>query len=114
MITIFFNPNSLAIVDALPEGVMFNAAHFIDHVIRPLYQRHLAASADIARCRLRLHFDNSRCHTAAIVTHEMQRLRCKRVPHPAYFRDLATCDFYLFGKLKQQMRGITGEKTPGK
>jgi hypothetical protein len=33
MTTIFCNPNSFTIVDALPELVTFNAAHFIDHVI---------------------------------------------------------------------------------
>jgi hypothetical protein len=37
MTTIFCNPNSFAIVDALPELVAFTAAHFIDHVIGPLH-----------------------------------------------------------------------------
>jgi hypothetical protein len=109
MITIFFNPHSFAIIDALPKRVPFNAAYFIEHVVIPLHQRHLTASADIARRKLRLHFDNSPCHTAVIVAQEMQRLRCEQVPHPRYSPDLAICDFYLFGRLKHQLRGIAVE-----
>jgi hypothetical protein len=109
MITIFFNLNSFAIVDALPKGVSFNAVYFVEHIITPLLQRHLAASADIALRKLRVHFDNSPCHTAAIVAQEMQRLRWVQIPHPPYSADLAICDFYLFGRLKQQLRGITVE-----
>jgi hypothetical protein len=72
IITIFFNPHSFAIVDAVAKGVAFNAWYFIDHVIIPLHQRYLKASTDLARRKLRRHFDNSRCHTAAVVTQEMQ------------------------------------------
>jgi hypothetical protein len=46
-------------------------------------------------------------HTAAIVTYEMRRLRCKRVPHPTYCPDLTICDFYLFGRLKHQLHDVT-------
>jgi hypothetical protein len=37
----------------------------------------------------------------------MARLRCRRVPHPPYSPDLAICDFYLFGHLKERLAGIT-------
>jgi hypothetical protein len=37
----------------------------------------------------------------------MVRLRCVRIPHPAYSPDLAICDFWLFGRLKREFPGIT-------
>jgi hypothetical protein len=67
IITIFFNPNSFAIVDALPKGIPLGAVYFVEHVITPLHQRHLTVSANIARRKLRVHFDNSPCHTVGIV-----------------------------------------------
>ena len=34
----------------------------------------------------------------------------KAVPHPPYSPDLATCDFWLFPKLKENLRGSRFEK----
>jgi hypothetical protein len=30
-----------------------------------------------------------------------------KVPHPAYSRDLAICDFYLFGRIKERLAGVS-------
>jgi hypothetical protein len=68
----FFNPHSFSIVEALPKATTFNSSDFIDHVIIPLYQRRLAASVDIARRKLRLRFDKSPCHAAALIGQEIQ------------------------------------------
>ena len=35
----------------------------------------------------------------------------KAVPHPPYSRDLAPCDFWLFVKLKENLRGNRFETT---
>ena len=34
----------------------------------------------------------------------------KTVPHPPYSPDLAPCDFWLFSKLKEKLRGCRYEK----
>jgi histone-lysine N-methyltransferase SETMAR len=101
-----FNPNGLAIVDLLPQGDSFTAQYFNDQILKPLNQGHSMKSADIAGRSVRLHFDNSRCHTAKIVSEEMTCLRCKRVPHPPDSPDLAIADFYLFRILKHKLQGI--------
>ena len=107
MITIFFNPHSFPIVEVLPEKASFNAAYFIDCVVTPLAQLHASTAGDNARRKLRLHFDNSPCHTSRAVSDAMTRLRCRRVPHPAYSPDLAICDFYLFGRIKERLAGVS-------
>jgi hypothetical protein len=106
MIAIFFNPHSFLIVEILPEKASFNAAYFIDCVVTPLSQLHACAAKDNARRKLRLHFDNCPCHTSQVVSDAMTRLRCRRVPHPAYCPDLAICDFYLFGCIKERLAGV--------
>jgi hypothetical protein len=37
----------------------------------------------------------------------MVRLRCVRIPHPVYSPDLAISDFWLFGRIKRELQGIT-------
>jgi hypothetical protein len=106
MITIFFNPHSFPIAETLPEKASFNAAYFIDCVVTPLAQLHASAAGDNARRKLRLRFDNSPCHMSHAVSDAMRRLRCRRVPHPAYSPDLAICDFYLFGRIKDRLAGV--------
>jgi hypothetical protein len=93
-------------VDLLPQGDSFTVQYIIDQILKPLSQAHSTKSADIARRSLRLHFGNSRCHTAKIVSEEMACLKCKRVPHPFYSRDMAIADFYFFGVLRQKLQGI--------
>jgi hypothetical protein len=90
----FFNPKGFAIVDLLPQKDSFTAQSFIDQILKPLSQDHSTKSADIARRSLLLHFDNSRCHSAKIVSEEMTNSKCKMVRHPPYPPDLAIADFY--------------------
>jgi hypothetical protein len=107
MLTLFFNPNHLAIVDLLPQPTNFTAAYFVARVVISLANQHHQQARDVARRKLLLRFDSPRCHTAATVTAEMVRLRCVRIPHLAYSPDLAICDFWLFGRLKRELQGIT-------
>jgi hypothetical protein len=34
----------------------------------------------------------------------MEILRCKRIPHPTYLPDLTIAGFYIFGKIKEELR----------
>jgi len=107
MVTIFLNPHEFSVVEILPEDQSFTAVYFAKKVVKPLGLRHAQEPAHITRYPLKLHFDNSRCHTAKIVQAKMTKYRCKRVPHPPYSPDLAICDFYLFGTLKEKLRGTS-------
>jgi hypothetical protein len=44
--------------------------------------------------------------TARVVSDEMAHLRCRRSPYPPYSPDLAICDFYLFGRIKERLAGV--------
>jgi hypothetical protein len=106
MLTVVFNPNGFAIADLLSQGDSFIAQYFIDQIFKPLSSEHSTKSVDIARIRLRLHFDNSRCHITKTMSEEITCLNCKRALHPPYSPDLAIANFYLFGVLKQKLQGI--------
>lgn len=54
---------------------------------------------------LRLHHDNAPAHTAAATLDFLTENGVRLLSHPPYSPDLAPCDFFLFPKLKLQMRG---------
>ena len=47
-----------------------------------------------------LHQDNAAVHNSIIVTDYLTKMGIKTIPHPPYSPDLASCDFWLFPKLR--------------
>ena len=55
------------------------------------------------------HQDNAPVHNFILVTDYLTKMGIKIVPHPCYSPDLAPCDFCLFPKLKEKLRGCRYE-----
>ena len=53
-----------------------------------------------------LHQDNVPSHTATSTKQAVDSLGFEPLPHAPYSPDLAPCDFHLFPKLKNELRGI--------
>ena len=49
--------------------------------------------------------DNAPVHNSILITDYLTKLGIKTVPQPPYSPDLAPCDFCLFPKLKENLRG---------
>ncbi|UYV66139.1 hypothetical protein LAZ67_4000414 [Cordylochernes scorpioides] len=54
---------------------------------------------------VKLHHDNATSHTAFIITNFLARSNTPVIPHPPFSPDLAPCDFFLFPRLKREMKG---------
>ena len=54
---------------------------------------------------LQLHHDNAPAHTAARTLDFLAQQKIRLLPHPPYLPDLAPCDFFLFPKTKEKLRG---------
>jgi len=52
-----------------------------------------------------LHHDNAPAHTALSVQQFLAKNNMTVIPHPPYSPDLAPCDFFLFPRMKGQMKG---------
>ena len=61
----------------------------------------------IIREELTWHFHqgNAPVHKSILITDYLTQMGIKTVPHPPYSPDLAPCDFWLFPKLKENLRG---------
>ena len=51
------------------------------------------------------HHDNAPVHTARAVTDVLAGYKWELLEHPRYSPDLAPCDFHLFPKMKEHLRG---------
>jgi hypothetical protein len=107
ILTIFVNPNIFAIVDLLPGNVSLTSAYFIDGVFHPSAQLYARSVGDNSHDKSGFHFDNSLSRFSYAVVDAMTRLRCKRVPHPASFPDLALCDFHGLGRRTGRLVEVT-------
>ncbi len=53
-----------------------------------------------------LHMDNAPAHKATLTLALIQQLGWTRMPHPPYSPDLTPSDFWLFHRLKRNLRGV--------
>lgn len=59
------------------------------------------------RSRILLHHDNASAHTANKTKSFLASEKVELVNHPAHSPDLAPCDFFIFPKIKDLMRGLS-------
>lgn len=50
--------------------------------------------------------DNSKAHNSKKTMSEITKYQMIRLPNPAYSPDIAPCDFWFFGKLKEYLNGM--------
>lgn len=102
MATVFWDVSGVIHVDFLEPGSTINADRYIQ-TLKDLKKR-------LGRVRTNkkivLHHDNARPHTARATVEAINTLGFSLLPHPPYSPDLAPCDFHLFPKLKDYLRGV--------
>ncbi|UYV78563.1 hypothetical protein LAZ67_16002005 [Cordylochernes scorpioides] len=95
MIIVFFDIRGIVHCEFVPQGQTVNSAFYLE-VLRRL--------TDI-KDTVKLYHDNATSHTAFIITNFLARSNTPVIPHPPYSLDLAPCDFFLFPRLKREMKG---------
>ncbi|UYV68864.1 hypothetical protein LAZ67_6001339 [Cordylochernes scorpioides] len=103
MIIVFFDIRGIVHCEFLPQGQTVNSAFYLE-VLRRLKRRIARVRTDIKNT-VKLHHDNATSHTAFIITNFLARSNTPVIPHPPYSPDLAPCDFFLFPRLKREMKG---------
>ena len=76
---------------------------YIQKVLRPAVHR--KRSEFLAGCPIVLH-DNSAPHISEGMTTLLVHYKWETLSHPPYSPDLSPCDFDLFPRLKENMRGV--------
>jgi transposase len=102
MMTIAWNSLGLPLIVALPKERTFNAEYYRDNILAALTQLH----PEDDRRKLSVHADNARAHTAQKYRTFCEENGLRLAPHSPYSPDLSPSDFFLFGYVKERLKGI--------
>jgi hypothetical protein len=102
MVTTAWNPLGFPLIVALPKGRIFNVEYYRDNILAALTQ---LQPEDDGRKHV-VHADNARAHTA-----QKCRTFCEEnvlwlAPHLPYSLYLTPFDFFLFGYVKERIKGM--------
>ena len=92
-------------VKTLPPGKKFNSQFMQDIVIPELCSNMKKFRVKNGAKGTFLHMDNATCHKSKSTQNKIALSGIKTIPHPPYSPDLSPCDFWLFGRLKEFLKG---------
>jgi hypothetical protein len=105
MASAYFSRYGFVSIEFLPMGQKYNLQLFTETVL-PTIEKKLAECRPKLRTTIaHLHVDSAKIHTSKMSIEKIEELSFILVPQPCYFPDLAPCDFFLFGYLKQHLDG---------
>ena len=89
----------------VPTGQKVNKEYYVE-VLREFRKRFCRKRPALFKLGpWHFHEDNAPVHNSILVTDYLTKMDIKTVPHPPCSPDLALCDFCLFPKLKEKLRG---------
>nr|XP_012151353.1 PREDICTED: putative uncharacterized protein FLJ37770 [Megachile rotundata] len=103
MLITFFDRRDIVYKEFVPTGMNVNAAFYVQ-VLTRLQNRVTRIRPAIAR-NWALHHDNAPCHGAIVVQQLLTKFDVATLPHPPYSPDLAPPDFFLFPRIKRELKG---------
>jgi histone-lysine N-methyltransferase SETMAR len=102
MYAIFFNGDGPIAQIPTPPGRTITGNYYSDSVLPYVQKQYTAKHPNEP---LRLHHDNAPAHRSGVVMGYLEEQGIQLIPHPPYSPDLAPCDFWLFSRLKDHLRG---------
>ena len=101
----FFDSTDMIYMHWVPTGQTVNKEYYVE-VLREFRKRFRRKMPALFKSgQWHFHQDNAPVHNSILVTDYLTKMGIKTVPHPPYCRVLAPCDFCLFPKLKEKLRG---------
>lgn len=110
-VCVFWTMRGPLLVSALEKGETFTSETAVLLLGKLDAAMRTQGRAKVGIRGMRMHWDNARPHFSKLTLAAIDRYGLKIVPHPPYSPDLAPSDFFLFGYLKNIMKG---EKIPNK
>lgn len=104
MALIFWDCEGVILLKWVPEGTTANT-HFYCEALRAMREATKRGRRGKLTRGILLQQDNAPPHTSATTMEVIRDLGFQLVPHPPYSPDLAPSDYWLFGPLKQHLRG---------
>ena len=104
MASIFWDSEGVLLVDYLEKGKTINGKYYAN-LLRQLRAKILELRPGKITKVVMFHQDNAPAHTSGIAMQTIKDCGFELLDHPPYSPDLAPSDFYLFPKMKNELRG---------
>jgi hypothetical protein len=105
-VTIAWNPDGFQAIEVLPKGQKFNADSCCLSVLTRLLKR-ARHFRDETQKELALHADDAHPHPAKSSIKFCAKLDLRVAPHRPYSPDVALSDSFLFGHIKDKLKGLS-------
>jgi transposase len=106
MVATFFNKGGHLATVSLQHGKTVTAQWYTDTCLPKVLDAWSTRRPKDRFRHLRFHHDNAPAHTAIRTMDYLAEKSIRTLPHPPYSPDLAPADFFLFGFVKEKLRGI--------
>jgi histone-lysine N-methyltransferase SETMAR len=103
MVSAYFLRCGLVSVEFLPMGQEYNSQFFTETILPSIEKKLAECRPKLWTTSAPLHVDNAKPHTSVMSIEKIEELCFILVPQPPYSHDLAPCDLFLFGYLKQHL-----------
>jgi transposase len=103
MISAYFSRCGFVSVEFLPIGRKYHSQFFTEAVLPSIEKKRAGCRPKLRTTAAHLHVDQTKPHTSKMSSEKMEELGFILVPQPPYSPDLAPCDLFLFGYLKQHL-----------
>ena len=105
----FFDSTGMIYMHWVPTGQTVNKEYYVE-ILREFRKRVCQKRPALFKSgQWHFHQDNAPVHNSILVTDYLSKMGIKTVPLPPYSPKLAPCDFWLFPKLKEKLRGCCYE-----
>jgi [histone H3]-lysine36 N-dimethyltransferase SETMAR len=104
LLSVFWDARGVLLIDFLEQGHTITGQYYSNLLVK-LRGNIKSQRRGMLRRGVLLQDDNASPHKCELSKKTVADLGFESVPHPPYSPDLAPSDFYLFGKLKEQLRG---------
>jgi hypothetical protein len=108
LVTVFWSTTSFYVINAMPVGESIDAVYFQKKILDPLLKEIMK---DRSSGQYYIHFDNAPAHRASSTAEKLRGTGLIMMPHPPYSPDLAPSDFYLFGRVKERLKGMKAKSS---
>ena len=105
MITVIWGISGICVLDMLPQGMKFNSNYFINNIVNKFASCEAVQRVRTSHRRVWLHLDNCKVHNSNESKESFKANNIHRTPYPPYSPDIAPSDFFLFGYVKDKLRG---------
>jgi histone-lysine N-methyltransferase SETMAR len=106
MVAVFFSKSGLVKVVPLEEQKTVTSLWYTTVCLPKVFEELKKRRPKTGLRGILLHQDNASSHTAGRTSQFLSEQTVKLLTHPPYSPDLAPCDFFLFPKVKEGLKGV--------